>query len=115
MATIFKQEKGSAAFAKLSSGGTAVKPKVTGGKSAKKKVAAKKASGGIAAKIMKGSANAKKTAGRLSAGDMLTPGGASDGKLTTGPQSLGDFKKMMKWYNAKQKATAKKISFEEDR
>jgi len=107
MNTIFKQEKGNAAFAALSGGGNA-KPKVVGGKGkgTKKKVAAK--SSGIASKIMKASANAKKTAGRISAGDMLTPGGASDGKLTTGPQSLGDFKKMMKWYNAKQKGAAKK-------
>jgi hypothetical protein len=106
MASIFKQEKGAAAYAALSGGGN-VKPKVVGGKG-KKKVAPKKAGSGIAGKIMKASANAKKTAGRLSAGDMLTPGGASDGKLTTGPQSLGDFKKMMKWYNAKQKGAAKK-------
>ena len=107
MNTIFKQEKGNAAFAALSGGGN-VKAKVVGGKGAKKKVVAKKAGGGIGAKIMKASANAKKTAGRISAGDMLTPGGASDGKLTTGNQTLGDFKKMMKWYNAKQKGAAKK-------
>ena len=111
MNTIFKQEKGAAAFAALSGGGN-VKPKVLGGKGSKKKVAPKKASGGIGAKIMKASANAKKTAGRISAGDMLTPGGASDGKLTTGPQSLGDFKKMMKWYNAKQKASTSKKSLQ---
>jgi hypothetical protein len=110
MNTIFKQEKGNAAFAALA-GGVNVKPKVLGGKaSGKKKVVAKKSSGGMGAKIMKASANAKKTAGRISAGDMLTPGGASDGKLTTGPQSLGDFKKMMKWYNAKQKASVSKKS-----
>lgn len=108
MNTIFKQEKGNAAFAALSGSGNA-KPKVVGGKaSGKKKASVKKASGGMGAKIMKAANNAKKTAGRVSAGDMLTPGGASDGKLTTGPQSLGDFKKMMKWYNAKQKQTAKK-------
>jgi len=111
MNTIFKQEKGAAAFAALSGGGN-VKPKVLGGKGSKKKVAPKKAGGGIASKIMKASANAKKTAGRISAGDMLTPGGASDGKLTTGPQSLGDFKKMMKWYNAKQKASTSKKSLQ---
>lgn len=111
MNTIFKQEKGAAAFAALSGGGN-VKPKVLGGKGSKKKVAPKKAGGGIGAKIMKASANAKKTAGRISAGDMLTPGGASDGKLTTGPQSLGDFKKMMKWYNAKQKASTSKKSLQ---
>jgi hypothetical protein len=108
MNAVFKMEKGSAAFAALL-GGSNVKPKVMGGKSqGKKKASVKKASGNIASKIMKASANAKKTAGRISASDMLTPGAASDGKLTTGPQSMGDFKKMMKWYNAKQKKTTSK-------
>jgi hypothetical protein len=114
MNAVFKMEKGSAAFAALTGGGN-VKPKVMGGKTTgKKKASVKKASGSIASKIMKSQANAKKTAGRISASEMLTPGAASDGKLTTGPQSMGDFKKMMKWYNDKnaklqKKSTSKKI------
>jgi hypothetical protein len=113
MTTLFKQEKGAAAFAALS-GTTSSKPKVTGGKTKKSKASVKKS--GIASKIMKASVNAKKTTGKLSSGSMLTPGGASDGKMTTSGQSLKDFKKMMTWYTkakanvAAKKTTSKKIS-----
>lgn len=113
MNTIFKQEKGAAAFAALSASGN-VKAKVTGGKTVKKtKASVKKSS--IATKIMKSGANPKKTTGKLSSGSMLTPGGASDGKMTTSGQTMKDFKKMLSFYkkskgSVAKKSTSKKIS-----
>jgi hypothetical protein len=111
MNKIFKQEKGQAAFDKLS-GGSNVKPKVSGGKVSKKaakKVTAKKSS--IVAKIMKSDNNRKKTVNKLSTGGIPTPGG-TDGKLTAGMHSQKDFVKMMKWYNQQKttKTPKKKIS-----
>jgi len=111
MNSIFKQEKGDGAFKALS-GSANVKPKVSGGKSAKKAKASVKKASSISKTLMKSGNNQKKTVGKITGGGMPTPGDASNGKLTTGQQSLGDFKKMMSWYNKKQKAGTpkKKIS-----
>lgn len=109
--TIFKMEKGAAAFSKLSSGGVSIKPKVSGDKvkvSKKSKGISKVA---IGSKLDSFAANKKGSAKRIpgSVGGMPTPGDkASAG--TTGLKTMDQYKKMIAWYRKKNTSKTPKRS-----
>jgi hypothetical protein len=102
MNSIFKMEKGAAAFNKLSAGGVSVKPKVSGGKvKVGKKLSAKK-SEPVAKKLEKFADNKKKSTKRIpgSVGGMPTPGDKGSA-ATAGIKTMDQYKKMIAWYKKK--------------
>lgn len=108
MNSIFKMEKGKAAFDRLSAGGVSIKPKITGKKIKPSKVSVKKAKRPISKHLeaYAGKQSAKRVG---SAGGMLTPGGQKT-PGTTGIKTMDQYKKLVDWYKKNQpsKKTPKK-------
>ena len=101
MNSIFKMEKGAAAFNKLSASGVSMKPKVSGSKVKVGKKITKRAEP-VAKKLDKYALNKKKSTKRIpgSVGGMPTPGDkASAG--TTNINTMDQYKKMIAWYKKK--------------
>jgi hypothetical protein len=100
--SIFKMEKGAAAFTKLSAGAVSIKPKVSGSKVKVGKKSAKKAAEPVAKKLEKFADNKKKSAKRIpgSVGGMPTPGDKGSAG-TTGLKTMDQYKKMIAWYRKK--------------
>jgi hypothetical protein len=99
MNSIFKMEKGKAAFDRLSAGGVSIKPKITGKKIKPSKGSVKKSK--PVSKALE-QFDVKQSTKKLgSAGGMLTPGGQKT-PGTTGIKTMDQYKKLVNWYKKNQ-------------